>query len=60
MIWKRFFKLMNNAFYKKTMEDVRKHRDIKLVVTKSNRNYFEPEPSYHTANFFLETYYLKK
>ena len=60
MIWKNFFKLMNNAFYKKTMEDVRKHREIKLVVTKPRRNYLEPEPNYHTANFFLETYYSKK
>ena len=56
MILKRFFKLMKNSFFGKTMEDVRNHRDIKLVATKPRRNYLEPEPNYHTAKKFSETY----
>ena len=51
---KDFFKLMNNAVFGKTMENVRKHRDIKLVTTERRRNYLVSEPSYPTPKFFTE------
>ena len=45
---KDFFKLMNNAVFGKTMENVRKHRNIKLVKTDKKRNKLVSEPNYHT------------
>ena len=51
---KDFFKLMNNSVYGKTMENVRKHRDIKLVRTNSERNKLVSEPNYHTCKQFSE------
>ena len=53
-IEKDFFKLMNNAVFVKTMENVRKHRNIKLVVTERRRNYLVSEPNYHTTKFIAE------
>ena len=52
---KDFFKLMNNTAFEKTMENVRKHRDIKLVTTyKKKRNQLVSEPNYHAKKYSLE------
>ena len=49
---KDFFKLMNNSVFGKTMENIRNHRDIKLVTTDGKRNKLVSEPSYHTTKQF--------
>ena len=35
---------MNNAVFGETMENMRKHRNIKLVATERRRNYLVSEP----------------
>ena len=51
---KDFFKLMTNSVFGKTMENVRNHRDIKLVTTNERRNKLVSEPNYHTTKYFSE------
>ena len=49
---KDFFKLMNNAVLGKTMENVRKHKDIKVAATGEKRNKLVSEPNYHSTKYF--------
>ena len=51
---------MNNAVFAKTMEDVRKYRDIKLVTTDRRRNQLVSEPNYHTSKYFSENFMALK
>ena len=51
---KDFFKLINNAVFGKTTENVRKHRDIKLVTTDKKRSKLGSEPNYHMVNCISE------
>ena len=51
---KDLFKLMNNSVFGKIMENIRKHRDIKLVTTDKKRSKLVSEPSYHTINLISE------
>ena len=51
---KEFFKLMNNSVFGKTMENVRNHRDIKLVTTDKRRKDLVSRPNYHTSKCFSE------
>ena len=46
---------MNNAVFGKTMENIRKHRDIKLVKNKK-RCKLASKPNYHTTKWFSEEF----
>ena len=45
---------MNNSVYEKTMENVRNHRDIKLVKSDKRRKRLVSEPNYHSHKNFSE------
>ena len=46
---------MYDGFFRKTIENMRKHRDIKLVTTERRMSYLVSEPNFHTVKFFTET-----
>ena len=46
---------MNSTVFSKTMENVRKHCNIKLAVKDESRKFYELEPNYHTTKWFSET-----
>ena len=53
---KGFFKLMNNAVFGKTMENLRKHTEIKLVTSNGMRKNIASEPNYHSCKCFSERF----
>ena len=48
------FKLMNNSVFGKTIVNVRKHKDIKLVETDKRRNQLVSELNHHAIKGFSE------
>ena len=51
---KEFFKLINNAVFGRMIQNVREHRDIKLVVTEERRKKLTSEPNLVTSTVFSE------
>ena len=47
---------MDKEVFEKTMENVRKHRDIKLAITERRRNYLVSEPNYHATKLFCRKF----
>ena len=53
---KDFFKLINNAVFGKMIENVREHRDIKLVVTEARRKKLTSQPNFVSSTIFSEDF----
>ena len=53
---KDFFKLMNNAVLGKTVENLRKHRNIKLLIKERRRNYLVSEKNFILQSFSHKIY----
>ena len=51
---KNFFKLMNNYVFGKTMENVRNHRNMKLLTSDKRRKRLVSEPNYHSHKKFSD------
>ena len=49
-----FFKIMNNSVFGKAMENVGKHRDIRILITDKRRRYLVSERNYHIKKWFSE------
>ena len=53
MTQKKMFQI-DECSFQKNMENVRNHRDIKLIINKARRNYLISEQNYQTTKYFSE------
>ena len=51
---KDLFKLLNNSVFGKTVKNVIKHRDIRLVITDKRRSSLLSKPNYHITKRLSE------
>ena len=51
---KDYYKLLNNSFYGMTMENVRRNRDVRLVMNNEKRSILASEPNYHSTKHISE------
>ena len=54
ILQKNFLRWSAMQVFRKTMENARKHRDIKLSTTEARRNYLVSKANYQTNFVFLE------
>ena len=52
-IKKDFFKIINKSIFARTMENVRNHKDIWLVMSENRRNKWISEPNYDAREALL-------
>ena len=55
---KDYYKLLNNSFYGKTMENVGKHGDIRLVNNEKKRSKLGSEPNYNSTKYISEDFLI--
>ena len=53
---KDFFKLMNNSIFGKTMENIRKHKDMKLVISDKKYLKYVMKPNFKNGHLFSKHY----
>ena len=53
---KDFFKIMNNAVFGKTMENIREHKNIKLVNRERRRKMYASKVNYKNAVRFSDNF----
>ena len=54
--FKFFFQLVNNAIFGKTIENIRKGRDVRLIETGGKSIYLKSESNFYTTNSYSKIF----